>query len=110
MMKALLSPNVKRQASNFKLQTRNFKIVLAALLISLGVLIFSQVLRVEGATVPPVEASNDGLLYRARIVLSTSSDWTRLYIRSGERILNAQTTLLQGNAARVRATWDKEGL
>ncbi|MBM4465263.1 MAG: hypothetical protein FJ014_06915 [Chloroflexi bacterium] len=112
-MKAILSLSVKREASNVK-------IVLAGLLIGLGVLVFSQVLRVEGAPAPPLPppqfggerggASSSSLLYRARIVLSTSSDWTRLYLRSGERILNAQTTILQGNAATTRAGWDKDEL
>jgi hypothetical protein len=103
LMKAILSPKVKRQ-------TPNSKIVLAGLLISLGMLVFAQTLMVEGATVPLLEASDNSLLYRARIVLSTSSDWTRLYVRSGERILNVQTTVLQGNAATTRVGWDKDVL
>jgi len=54
--------------------------------------------------------SDNSLLYRARIVLSTSSDWTQLYVRSGERILNATTTVLQGNAATTRFEWDGDKL
>jgi glycoprotein endo-alpha-1,2-mannosidase len=94
----------------------NFKIALAALLISLGGLAFSQALSAEGVTAPPQiggergGANGNSLLYRARIVLSTSSDWTRLYIRSGERILNVKTTVLQGNAATTRVGWDKDEL
>ena len=86
------------------------RIALAGLLIGLGVLFAFQTLMVEGAIVPPPEASGNSLLYRARIVLSTSSDWTRLYVRSGERILNVQTTILQGNAATIRLGWDKDEL
>ena len=59
MMKAILSlnvkrqmSNVKRQASNFQLPTSNFQTVLAVLLISLGVLVFSQALSVEGSPAP----------------------------------------------------------
>jgi hypothetical protein len=109
-MKAVLSLNVKRETSNVKRKTSNVKIVLASLLTTLLVLVCPQTLSVEGATVPPVEASDNGLLYRARIVLSTSSDWTRLYVRSGERILNVQTTILQGNTATTRVGWDKDEL
>ncbi|MFQ5814042.1 MAG: hypothetical protein ACE5I2_12780, partial [Anaerolineae bacterium] len=90
-MKAILS-------LNFKLQTLNFKTALAGLLISLGVLAFSQALSVEGAPAPQPKASGNSLLYRARIVLGTSSDWTRLVVRSGERILGVKSTILQGNA------------
>jgi hypothetical protein len=100
---------------NVKRQTSNVKIVLAGLLISLGVLGFSQALSVEGAPAPQAEASGNsggGLpaLYRVKIVLSTSSDWTRLYVRSGERILNATTTILEGNAATTRVEWDSDEL
>jgi len=86
------------------------RIALAGLLISLGVLVFSQALSVEGAPAPQPEASGNSLPYRARIVLSTSSDWTRLYVRSGERILNVTTTILQGNAATTRVGWDEDEL
>ena len=86
------------------------RIVLAGFLIGLGVLVFSQVLSAEGATAPPTEVSDDSRLYRIRIVLSTSSDWTRLYIRSGERILDVKTTIVQGNAATTRVGWDKDEL
>ncbi len=86
------------------------RIALAGLLISVGVLVFSQALSVEGAPAPQPEASGNSLLYRARIVLSTSSDWTRLYVRSGERILNVNTTILQGNAVTTRVGWDKDEL
>ncbi len=101
------------------------RIVLAGLLISLGVLVFSQALNVAGSPTPPLlppqsggeregASSNSGgglpALYRARIVLGTSSDWTRLYVRSEERILNATTTILQGNAATARVEWDSDGL
>jgi hypothetical protein len=106
-MKAILP--VKRETFNVKRETFS-KVALASLLTSLLVLVFPHTLSVEGATVPPVEASDNGLLYRARIVLSTSSDWTRLYVRSGERILNVQTTILQGNAATTRAGWNKDEL
>ena len=94
------------------------RVVLAVLLIGLGMLVFSQALSVRGApapSLPPLQieggrggASSGSLLYRARIVLSTSSDWTRLYVRSGERILNVTTTILQGSAATTRVEWDSE--
>jgi len=93
-----------------KLQTLNFKIALAGLLISLGALVFSQALSVEGAPAPQPKVSGNSLLYRARIVLSTSSDWTWLYVRSGERILDVTTTILQGNAATTRVGWDSDEL
>jgi hypothetical protein len=101
------------------------RIILACLLISLEALVFSQAPSVEGAPTPSLpppqiggergEASGNsggGLptLYRARIVLSTSSDWTRLYIRSGERILDVKTTTLQGNTATTRVEWDGDEL
>ena len=115
-----MKKDVKRQTSNFQLPTSNFKIVLAALLIGLGVLVFSQALSVEGAPapcLPPPQiggerggASGNSLLYKARIVLGTSSDWTRLYVRSGERILNVKATILQGNAATTRFGWDSDEL
>jgi len=109
-MKRMLSPNVKRETSNVKRKTLRFKVTLASSLLGLVALVAFQTLRVEGATVPPAEAGGDSLLYRARIVLSTSSDWTRLYIRSEERILNVTTTIVQGNAATTRAGWDKDEL
>ena len=125
-MKAILSSNVKRRMSNVKLRAFNFRIVLAGLLIGLGLLVFSQALSVEGAPArqlpsPPEpalseaegseeEESGNSLLYRVRIVLSTSSDWTRLYVRSGERILNVKTAILQGNSATTWAGWDKDEL
>jgi len=124
-MKAILSPGVRRKTSSVEFPTPNFQTVVAALLIGLGVLVFSQGLRVEGAIAPSLpppqiggerggasDNSGGGLpaLYRARIVLSTSSDWTRLYVRSGERILNATTTILQGNAATTRVEWDSDEL
>ena len=102
-MKAMLSPRIKRQ-------TRNSKIVLAGMLIGLGALVFLLTLNVEGATVPPVEANDNSLLYRVRIVLSTSSDWTRLYFRDGARILNAKIMVLQGDSATTRVGWDKDEL
>jgi len=97
------------------------RIAVAGLLISLGVLVFSQALSVEGAPAPPQIGGERGgaggtsgrgllALYRAKIVLSTSSDWTRLYVRSGERILNVTTTILQGNAATTRVGWTKDEL
>jgi len=109
-MKAMLSPGVKRKASSVKRQILSFKIALAGLLVSLWVLAFPQTLSVEGATVPPAETSGNSLLYRARIVLSTSSDWTRLYLRSGERILNAQATILEGSPTATRVGWGKDEL
>jgi hypothetical protein len=109
-MKAMLSPNMKRETSNVKRKTLRFKVARASLLLSLVALVAFQALSAEGATVPPAEASGDSLLYRARIVLSTSSDWTRLYIRSGERILNVTTTIVQGNAATTRVGWGKDEL
>ncbi len=131
-MKAILSPsgrrktssvkretsNVERQASGARGQTLRFKAILATLLISLGALILCQSLRVEGSPVPasPVlqteeerTAASDAP-YRARIVISTSSDWTRLYVRGGERILNAKTAILQGDAATTKAEWDGDEL
>ena len=101
------------------------RIILAALLIGLGALVFSQALSVEGASAPPLPPPQVGregggasgnlggglpALYRARIVLSTSSDWTRLYVRGGERILNATTAILQGNASTTRVEWGSDEL
>jgi hypothetical protein len=126
-MKAMMlrkTSSIKRQASNFQLPNSNFKIVLAGLLISLGLLVFSQALSVEGALAPPLPSSQSGgggggasgnsggglpALYKARIVLGTSSDWTRLYLRSGERILSVITTVLEGNVATTRVEWDSDG-
>jgi hypothetical protein len=105
--------------------TLNFKAVSAGLLIGLGMLVFTQALSVEGSSAPSLPppkigeerggvSGNSGggppTMYRARIVLSTSSDWTRLYVRSGERILNVTTTILQGSAATTRVEWDKDEL
>lgn len=119
-MKAMRSINMKREMLNVRRKTSRFKVALMSLLIGLGAFIAFQTLRVEGATVPPFSprqfeeerggASGNSLLYRVRIVLSTSSDWTRLYVRSGERILNAQTTILQGKAATTQVGWDRDEL
>jgi hypothetical protein len=123
-MRAILPPDMKRETSNVKRKALS-KVVLAGLLISLGLLVFSQALSVEGSPTPSLPPpqfgeerggasgnSGGGLptLYRARIVLSTSSDWTRLYVRSGDRILNVTTTILQGNAATTRVEWDSDEL
>ena len=112
-------PGQKRGFGNPLGAVLRCRIVLAVLLISLGVLVFFQALSVEGspALQPPSPpelggrgASGNSLLYRARIVLGTSSDWTRLYVRSGERILDVTTTILQGHAATTRVGWDEDEL